>query len=614
MFYDERGDLNVYLVDPTQQALAGSAIASVFGPSVVAKGRVHVLLGKYAFADLANWHDRMVNVLAIRGVVFTDIDERENRLRVGVEQADLVTAVRGEIDSLGVPQAAVKVEQATPISFVSTLRDRVRPLQGGLQINFSNYLCTLGFNAGRAGVDGFVTNSHCTDKQGGVEGTIYHQPIASDGTNRIGVETVDPTYFRFGVCPLGRRCRYSDSAFAQLDAGVGADLGFLERTSALGSIDIAGSYRIVGTVASPLVGELLNKVGRTTGWSQGPVSNTCINVNVLGTNITMICQHLVTAQVDSGDSGSPVFRITNSPSTNDVNLYGILWGGTGTEFAFSDISSVQLSDELGPLALTAPTPTTPTPTDTPTPTATATATATETPTPTATATDTPTLTATATDTPTPTPTATDTATPTSTPTQTPTPTDTPTATPTPTDTPTPTPTPACIDRLGDTSCDDPVDDPDDDGCTITEETALGSVFDGTAAGWYDVYDVPVPARPDTGPGSGANGTRDEVVDIRDVLAVLLYAFAGPSGACGDNPNVNGVDYDCVKGVDLDGDTDDDAPYSHGIPEGQKYDRSAGLGPDPVTGIDPAGPPDNVVDIRDVLAILAQAFVVDCSGP
>ena len=39
----------------------------------------------------------------------------------------------------------------------------------------------------------------------------------------------------------------------------------------------------------------------------------------------------------------------------------------------------------------------------------------------------------------------------------------------------------------------------------------------------------------------------------DVLAVLFYAFTEPTGACGDNPNANGVDYDCVKGVDLDGD-------------------------------------------------------------
>lgn len=41
----------------------------------------------------------------------------------------------------------------------------------------------------------------------------------------------------------------------------------------------------------------------------------------------LLCQAVVGAFSESGDSGSPVFRITNSPSTNDVTLYGILWGG-----------------------------------------------------------------------------------------------------------------------------------------------------------------------------------------------------------------------------------------------------------------------------------------------
>jgi len=437
MFYDERGDLYVYLLDPTQQALAETATAFVFGPGRVPKERVHVLQGEYPFSELKKWHDRMVDVLAIRGVVFTDIDESKNRLTVGVHDPGTIGVVRQELDRLGVPQAAAKVEQTEPITFATTLQDRVRPLLGGLQINFSTYACTLGFNAIRAGLGGFVTNSHCTNTQGGVEGTIYHQPIASGVTNRIGVETVDPPFSTGGLCPAGRRCRYSDSAFAQRDAGIGADLGFLERTSALGSIQIAGSYRIAGTVAFPVLGELLNKVGRTTGWSQGTVSATCQDIdaweNGQDTGITLLCQDMVAAGVGGGDSGSPVFRITNSPSANDVNLYGILWGGNqaGTAFVFSAISQVQFGGELGPLTVApAPTPTptntpvTPTPSPTPTP---------RTPTPTRTPV-----------TPSPTPTPTNTVV-TVTPSPTPTPTNTPVTpspTPTPTNTPvTPSPTP-----------------------------------------------------------------------------------------------------------------------------------------------------------------------------
>ena len=36
--------------------------------------------------------------------------------------------------------------------------------------------------------------------------------------------------------------------------------------------------------------------------------------NVSGTNIQQLCQDVVKAKVAAGDSGSPVFRITNSPT------------------------------------------------------------------------------------------------------------------------------------------------------------------------------------------------------------------------------------------------------------------------------------------------------------
>jgi hypothetical protein len=169
-----------------------------------------------------------------------------------------------------------------------------------------------------------------------------------------------------------------------------------------------------------------------------------------------------------------------------------------------------------------------------------------------------------------------------------------------TPTPTPTPTP-CIDRLGDTQCDDPVNDPDDDGCSTAQEVAMG--FDPGA--WYDFDDVPVPAKPDSGAGSGANGVRNKAITMGDVLAVLFYAGT----ATGYPPNANGVDYDTVKGVDLNGDTIDDAPYSHGIPEGQKYDRSVSAPPNPPWD---AGPPNGAINATDVIITLKQAGL-DCGA-
>ena len=147
-----------------------------------------------------------------------------------------------------------------------------------------------------------------------------------------------------------------------------------------------------------------------------------------------------------------------------------------------------------------------------------------------------------------------------------------------------------------------VPDTDGDGCSDFQEESIA--FDPLDP--WDFYDVPVPALADPSP----NGTRNKVVDIGDVLAVLFYAFADEGGP----PNANGVDYDSDKGIDTDGDTMTDVPPD-GVPDGRDYDRSPGLDADPVTGIDPAGPPNSVIDIGDVLVVLAQAFVVDCSaGP
>ncbi|MGH7534647.1 MAG: hypothetical protein ACREMG_03575, partial [Gemmatimonadales bacterium] len=224
-------------------------------------------------------------------------------------------------------------------------------------------VCSLGFNALDNGVPSFVTASHCTLVQGGTEGTPYFQETWLDfsglGT-MIGTEAEDPVYFssprrRRGACPRNRVCRYSDASRAQYSIPADADkvaLGHIARTSGPnnGSITITGSFNITAE-GSAVLGQV-NKVGRTTGWTQGQVSATCVNVNVDGTAITQLCQTLVGSDlpgpvlVGAGDSGSPVFIVNGDPN---VTLAGILWGGNlaGTLFAFSPLANIE--QELGPL-------------------------------------------------------------------------------------------------------------------------------------------------------------------------------------------------------------------------------------------------------------------------
>jgi hypothetical protein len=190
---------------------------------------------------------------------------------------------------------------------------------------------------------------------GGVESTPYWQPLQSTDGAQIATEVADPVYARKGGgCPKGKKCRVSDSSRAAYINGANQALGRIARTSGAnnGSLDIVGSFSITsddctGTLGGCLtVGTTVNKVGRTTGWTSGAITNTCVNTGVSGTNIVQLCQTFVSAGVGGGDSGSDVFQVTGG---TNVKLAGILWGGNsgGTQFVFSPLANV--TTDLGAL-------------------------------------------------------------------------------------------------------------------------------------------------------------------------------------------------------------------------------------------------------------------------
>lgn len=293
-------------------------------------------------------------VLAMAGAVYADLDESANRLRFGVENAAAANGIRVALSRMGIPDDAIVLEVVQPIYQVATLRDVWRPTQGGIQIHFGQFLCTLGFNADDGTQRSFITNSHCTNTQGGVESTQYFQPTSTAAPSAIAVEVEDPSYFRNrSGCPRGRRCRTSDASRALYNTGTASERGLISATSGAnnGSLTVTGTFTVTSqnNSATNYNGSTVNKVGRTTGWTQGTVTQSCVNVNVSGTNITQLCQSLVqNAQnaviVGGGDSGSGVFRIT---SGSNVELVGILWGGSsdGRMFVFSPLKNIR--DEIG---------------------------------------------------------------------------------------------------------------------------------------------------------------------------------------------------------------------------------------------------------------------------
>ncbi|MEX0761182.1 MAG: hypothetical protein WD208_06575 [Dehalococcoidia bacterium] len=165
--------------------------------------------------------------------------------------------------------------------------------------------------------------------------------------NEIGTETHDAPFFTAATssaCDTGRYCRYSDANFYTKGIGVTSTQGGVAKpTNSSGSVTIGGEFRITAEGGLPSLGLTLNKVGRTSGWSQGDVTDTCVDVytTYYGNDLQFKCQYGVQATQVGGDSGAPVFRITNSPATDDVTLYGIATATIdGDEFYFSYLGNI----------------------------------------------------------------------------------------------------------------------------------------------------------------------------------------------------------------------------------------------------------------------------------
>jgi hypothetical protein len=339
---DQSGRPTVYLTNLADAQQARQVLRPFADELGVSYLDIQVLQAKHSVSDLSVWYNRTwPSVLSLSGAVFSDLDEAHNRLLFGVANRGLETAIGAIMRANGVPASAYAVEVTEPIRNLATLRDYAPVKVGGLQIHFTQYLCTIGFNATLNGQSSFITNSHCTATQGGVENTNYYQPTSTINPTIIATEVADPLYFKGGVCPKGKKCRYSDSSRAVYKAGIAFDLGGIAQVGGAGSLNITGTTNITaendGTRTPLAVGQSATKVGRTTGMSTGNVTNTCVNTSVQGSQVLQLCQTFVAAAVDHGDSGSPV--------TNGSTLVGILWGGGSGTFAFSPLRSIK--DELG---------------------------------------------------------------------------------------------------------------------------------------------------------------------------------------------------------------------------------------------------------------------------
>lgn len=294
--------------------------------------RVRVRRVDWDFAQLKSHADKLMPMLDRTEVSWLDIDERRNRVVLAVNATPWVATIRAEARALGVPDAVLLIEvEARPEETSTGLQHRVRPVAGALSISAGGD-CTLGIALQVDGADRFITASHCSSSKFWLDNSVMYQHAGPSPSNRLGKEWADPRP-GFSGCHFDNYpddCRYSDVSIYRLDAGVDFLKGRIYKTiwgaqdtSATLTIDTENPHFFVSQnwnqwTDAP-VGTFVNKIGRRTGWTGGPVVQTCVHSGLLR------CQWVADFYADSGDSGAPVFAQIPGAFPY-VALHGFHWG------------------------------------------------------------------------------------------------------------------------------------------------------------------------------------------------------------------------------------------------------------------------------------------------
>jgi hypothetical protein len=324
---------------------------------------VKFLLARHSFVQLRVWETELRDLYPKLGVHTAGIDERNNRLDIAVTDAVHLSSLKQQLTTNLVPDDAI-VTRVGPIGAAfAQLTDKIRPARGGLYIltlftyagvNY-RYFCTYGFNTLINSVRYMVTAAHCVEPEttwGGLIGATVAQPD-SNPSSLVGSVTKNPASFAGTGCAVGNTCRYSDAVLVST-TGLGLlnwDLGHIARTITRATGPNSGSSITINSTTPTIalsgssiffVGDTLDKIGTTSGWTAGVVTNSC-TYHAVGT-FGRICDGVVAAGANNGDSGSPVFWFNGT----HYYLMGILWGGAGntqfinsSEFWFSSFTNIK---------------------------------------------------------------------------------------------------------------------------------------------------------------------------------------------------------------------------------------------------------------------------------
>jgi len=338
---------------------------------------------EHSFLEMAEHRARLrPHLFEVPEVVSLGVDEEFNRIKVGVTDTSVTTSLLQVAAELGVPEAMIAVVLDSPAvprmaTTADSLNSRIpdRMLAGGYEVRalWNPAACSLGFTAfpsRRPATKDFVTASYCSAKEYRPETTRHgwQQPNDSSLESRtapigwVGEEMADPEPRRCGFLWL-KKCRHADALLVQVDTD-SADIAFgkIARTNSrvescpMGSCDTSINQdnpliRIAATSIT-LDNQVVDKIGRTTGWTYGSVRETCTDIELPDFDVWITCSDKLDLLSRVGDSGSPVFRYRWKDNDSVAYLAGIMWGGPSTNNDETWMSSLdQIERDLGELVV-----------------------------------------------------------------------------------------------------------------------------------------------------------------------------------------------------------------------------------------------------------------------
>lgn len=176
----------------------------------------------------------------------------------------------------------------------------------------------------------------------------------------FAIELLDPG---FQACPpgygviAGSRCRFSDTAMGEVQPTWVSDVAkgtiWKPTASAPAGAGVSVStgsgnfLTVVNEFRNPPEGYTVHKIGRTTGWSYGPIHRADYHLQVYTSDTALgqkylLSQNIVDSPgVGAGDSGSVVFVPYYADPANQAAWGGIVW-------AEVEISSVAVERSVAP--------------------------------------------------------------------------------------------------------------------------------------------------------------------------------------------------------------------------------------------------------------------------